>query len=233
MKADEPADKINQRLITSLLAAGLALLLSLAVLRLPEGTGLSGAVLDSLEQSGVDSTVTAVLLNFRGYDTLLEVCVLLLAPLGVLTLTGGRNTAPVHAHDPVLSEVSRVLVPLMVLVSGYLLYAGSHAPGGAFQAGAVLGSAIVLSRLAGLAHFERYNSSFLVASMLGFASFLSIAVIPLAAGRNFIEYSHKSAHILILAIEAALTISIAIILYTLFYEGSAIPPRSHPGGRAD
>ena len=37
--------------------------------------------------SGVDNPVTAVLLNFRGYDTLLEIGVLLLAAVGVLSVS--------------------------------------------------------------------------------------------------------------------------------------------------
>ncbi|MGD9289220.1 MAG: hypothetical protein PVG74_16510, partial [Desulfobacterales bacterium] len=36
--------------------------------------------------SGVENPVTAVLLNFRGYDTLLEIGVLLLAAVGVLSV---------------------------------------------------------------------------------------------------------------------------------------------------
>ncbi|MCC6543461.1 MAG: sodium:proton antiporter [Nitrospirae bacterium] len=231
MKADEPAEKITQRILTAFFAAGLALVLAMAVTDLPEGVGLSGDAQESLKQSGVENSVTAVLLNFRGYDTLLEICVLLLSVLGVMTLTNGRIRRPEYSIDPLLHVLARVLVPLMVLVSGYLLYEGSYAPGGAFQAGAVLGSAIVLSRLAGLAAVEKFNRAFLVAAMLGFAVFLIIAVIPLAYGRNFIEYPPEYAGILIFTIEASLTISIAIILYSLFSGGSAIPSRSHPGGR--
>lgn len=231
MNAEEPAEKKAYRLVTAFFAAGLAMALSMAVIGLPQGAGLSAAVRGSLDQSGVVNPVTAVLLNFRSYDTLLEVCVLLLALLGVLTLTGSRKAMPVQAHDPALSGLVRLLVPLMALVSGYLLYEGAHAPGGAFQAGALLGSAIVLSRLAGLAPSEKYNRVFLIAAMLGFAAFLLIAAAPFAAGRNFIEYHPEYAQIFIFTIEAALTISIALILYMLFSEASATDPRDISGGK--
>ena len=47
---------------------------------------LADDVLANLQVSGVSNPVTAVLLNFRAYDTLLELAVLLAAVLGILAL---------------------------------------------------------------------------------------------------------------------------------------------------
>ena len=44
-------------------------------------------VASNMAVSGVENPVTAVLLNFRGYDTLLEIGVLLLAALSVLSVS--------------------------------------------------------------------------------------------------------------------------------------------------
>ena len=67
-------------LLVRLLAAALSLavggLVAWAVLGLPESAGLREAVTAQMDRSGVSHPVTAVLLNFRGYDTLLEVAVL-------------------------------------------------------------------------------------------------------------------------------------------------------------
>ena len=60
----------------------------------PDAAGLSAQVAANLQTSGVSNPVTAVLLNFRGYDTLLEMVVLLLALLGVWSLEG----RPAHAR---------------------------------------------------------------------------------------------------------------------------------------
>ena len=105
-------------------------------------------VTDQMEVSGVSNPVTAVLLNFRGYDTLLEMVVLLLALLGVWTV-GGKALRRQAAPGPVLDTLARLLVPVLLLVAAYLLWVGAHAPGGAFQAGSVLGAAGVLLLLAG------------------------------------------------------------------------------------
>jgi hypothetical protein len=84
--------------------------------------------------------VTAVLLNFRGYDTLLEIAVLTSALVGVWALGPApriKETTP----SPVLLGMNSVLIPLAPMICAYLLWAGARAPGGAFQAGAVLAAA--------------------------------------------------------------------------------------------
>jgi multisubunit Na+/H+ antiporter MnhB subunit len=50
---------------------------------------------------------------------------------------------------PIVGALLAALVPLSVLVAGYLLHAGGNAPGGAFQGGAVLAAAGVLLVLTG------------------------------------------------------------------------------------
>ena len=100
-----------------------------------------------LPNSGVTNPVTAVLLNFRAYDTLLELAVLLAAALGILAM--GPARPPYRTAGPLLKGLIRWLVPLLILTAGYLLWAGAHAPGGAFQAGALLAAAAVMLRLGG------------------------------------------------------------------------------------
>ena len=79
-------------LVTATLLAG-AVALSILVVGLPTA-GLGEQVAARMPESGVRSPVTAVLLNFRGYDTFLEMLVLLLAVLGV------RSAAPLPASAP-------------------------------------------------------------------------------------------------------------------------------------
>lgn len=201
------------------LCGGLTLALGWTVLALPEPTvRLPEQVAANLAGSGVAHPVTAVLLNFRGYDTLLEVAVLLLALLGVFALA--RHAGP-HAHrpvpgHPVLQTLARLLAPLMLLVAGYLLWAGAHAPGGAFQAGAVLAAAGVLLRLAGLLPAWALPGRLLRAGLaLGLLVFLAVAAAPLLQG-SLLQYPPATAGRLILLIEAALTLSIGLTLAGLY-----------------
>jgi len=209
------------RLAAGALCAGLGALLVRAILAIPEDhPGLAPAVAESLAYSGVKNAVTAVLLNFRAYDTLLEIAVLVLATIGVLSIAGShpRAWAPVAEEaDPVLSTLARLLAPFMVLVSGYLLWAGEHAPGGAFQAGAVLGAAGVLLALAGYARpawVTRFGLRVVIS--VGFIVFLAVAVGVMLLGGALLEYPRDYAKVLVLIVETWLTVSIGAILVSLF-----------------
>ena len=206
------------RVSVLLLAALFAATLIAALLDLPApAVDLPAAVAANLAQSGVAHPVTAVLLNFRGYDTLLEVAVLLLALLGILAIADEEEKAPpVAPGEPVLQTLARLAVPLMILTAGYLLWAGAHRPGGAFQAGAVLAAAAVLLKLARLLPaWTRPGLLLRVGLAGGFFIFLAVAVALLAEGK-LLQYPPSWAGSLILLIEAGLTLSLGLILAGLF-----------------
>jgi multisubunit Na+/H+ antiporter MnhB subunit len=224
-----PKAHLIARVLVGIMSAGIFLVLAWGVLAIPETEpGLAPLVQENLSSSGVKSAVTAVLLNFRGYDTLLEIAVLMLATIGVLSLRSDSSGiwAPLaSAADPVLSGMTRLLVPLMVLTSGYLLWAGEHAPGGAFQAGAILGAAGVLLALSGYARPGWVSRVALrVGIATGFIVFLLIALLPLLGGGMLLEYPDGIEKPLMLVIESWLTFSIGVILVSLFIT-SATPER--------
>lgn len=224
-----PRGNQSGRLVLLVLCAALFAFLVRGVLGIPETeAGLAPVVQARLAESGVSNPVTAVLLNFRGYDTLLEIAVLMLATIGVLSLrteTSGIWAPLAPVADPVLSSMTRFLVPLMILVAGYLLWAGEHAPGGAFQAGAVLGAAGVLLALSGYTRpgwVTRVALRFAIA--VGFLVFLVVALAPLLSGDAMLRYPPAWAKVLMLVVEGWLTASIGVILISLFI-ASATPSR--------
>lgn len=216
----------GRTLLAATLALLVALLLGAAVLQIPDAPARLGPVVSAaLHESGVTQPVTAVLLNFRGYDTWLELGVLLLAVIALLALRGTSHLQDVRplTADPLLGGLASVLVPLMVLAGGYLLWLGTHAAGGAFQAGAMLAGAGVLLRLAGHRTVEQATSRLLhVAIMCGFAAFLLTALILLASGYALLEYPAGRARTLIVLIETAAAVSIGCTLATLVT--GATPP---------
>lgn len=185
----------------------------------PYAAGLSTEVAANLEISGASNPVTAVLLNFRGYDTLLEIVVLLLALLGVWSL----NSAGLdHKAAPgiVLDTLARLLTPIFILVAAYLLWVGAHAPGGAFQAGAILGAAGVLLLLAGWRPPAALMALPLrLVLVIGPAIFVIVAVLTLLIKGQMLEYPPAQAGALILILETAATVSIAVTLAALFLGG--------------
>ncbi len=204
-----------------LAAAGVTGALMWAFLGLPQPAGLGAEVAAALPRAGVENPVTAVLLNFRGWDTLLESVVLLAALVGVWALTadddwGARAGVAQHAAPGgVLEGFGRVLPPLGLMVGVYLVWAGAAGPGGAFQGGTVLAAVALLLAMAGLAPAPRVGAPALrLALVAGPAVFLGVGVAGLAWG-GFLRLPPDIAKPLILTIEAALTLSIAVTLALL------------------
>lgn len=193
----------------------------------PPAVDLAHQVTERLEIGGASHPVTAVLLNFRGYDTLLEIGVLLVALIAVIGVSHERGTRPHRPGLPLLQMLARLLAPLMVLVAGYLLWAGAHRPGGAFQAGAVLAAAGVLLHLARMLPAWKAPGPVLRAGLTaGFLIFLGVAAALLANG-VLLKYPPASAKMLILLIESGLALSLGLVLTGLFLELSQEeePPR--------
>lgn len=211
---------MRRKLTAALLCLLTGLALGWALIDRPEPVAdLPRQTAAALPSSGVDHAVTAVLLDWRSFDTLLEVMVLLVAVLVALALREAQPDSPdrMGLANPLLRGVMSWLLPLMLLVAGYLLWAGADRPGGAFQAGAVLAAAGVLLRLAGvsLPGFER--PWLLRAGLaLGGAVFLTAGTLVLFAGRPFLAWPESAAGALILLVEIALTISIGLALLSLF-----------------
>ena len=203
------------------LLTALAGALGYAVLSLPErADGLAGTVAGQMDNSGVAHPVTAVLLNFRGYDTLLEMAVLLLVLIGVWSFASESNkhAVPASPAGPVLIALFRLLIPVMILVAGYLLWVGAHAPGGAFQAGSVLAAAGVLMLLCGK-RLEGVLAGWplRLGLVLGTAMFVAVGAAVMFGGAHLLQYPLEWAGGLILLIEAAATLSIGITLTALFF----------------
>ncbi|MGF1562912.1 MAG: MnhB domain-containing protein [Geminicoccaceae bacterium] len=215
--------------LTTTASLALAGLLIVAVLEAgPKADGLGAAVQAELAQSGVSNPVTAVLLNFRAYDTMLELLVMLLALIGTSAIVRPLPAMQPLA-SPVLPMLLRLITPVIVPFAFYVLWIGAKAPGGAFQAGAVLaGIGIMAAVIARDVFTGGLPLIWLrVLAALGVAVFLGIGLAVIAQTGSFLTYPVAEAKRLIMAIELAATLSICITLMLLFKGGLGGPE----GGR--
>lgn len=219
---DEPGQGPGIRLAAAAGCGAITVLLALAVLSLPDDiNGVGPLVADRLTESGVENPVTAVLLNFRGYDTLLESVVLLIALIAVWSLTpadvwgGVPGLAQRARADGVLATFGRLLPPVGLVIAVYLIWAGSYQPGGAFQAGTVLAAVWLLVVMAGHYDEPSVSSPLLRAALVaGPVLFVLVASMGMGFGALF-AYPPGWPKPFILAIEYALTLSIAATLALL------------------
>lgn len=192
---------------------------SAALLSLPESKGLGPRVEAGLEASGVANPVTAVLLNFRAYDTLLEIAVMVLALIAVWRIRPGRVVGPgaSRLESTMLDGLVRFFLPAVVVTGGYLLWRGADEPGGAFQAGAVLAGGGVIALVAGVprpAWLSAVAARWL--AVIGLAVFGGVGAAVMIPGGELLEFPDGWSKQLILVIETAATVSVASILIALF-----------------
>lgn len=216
-EAEPPIAGIN--LPVALVCAGLTGALAWAWFALPvpdrPGPELAGA----LPRAGAENPVTAVLLNFRAWDTLLESIVLLTALIGLWML--GRDEdwhqrlgLPQHTRPGgVMASFGRVLPPIGFLVGVYLVYVGADQPGGAFQGGTVLAAIGLVAALAGLIRPPRIADwQWRAGLVFGPLVFLIAGLAGAVLGTGFLTLPAPVAGNVIFAIEIALAVSIAVTL---------------------
>lgn len=224
----------GRRIAAAVLSLGLAVVLGAAALDVGDHPGpLAGEATSRAAETGASNPVTAVLLGFRAYDTWLEVAVVLAGVVGVLAVarTGDVTGRPPRAADPVLAWMAALVVPAGVLAGGFFLWLGTSEPGGAFQAGSVLGASALLLWLAGRRSLTAVRARVLAPLMAaGTAAFLLAGAAPLIAGRALLDIPEGLATEVLIAVEAAVAVAVAValpvaVLAARAPEGPTAPPR--------
>ncbi len=163
MPSHTPAESSSLRGLRDFIVAvgcgGVVALLTYAVLTRPLQS-ISGFFLDnSVSGGGGTNVVNVILVDFRGFDTLGEISVLAIAAVGIFALLEGLRLYQPQAdsaghhwasdrHPLFLSTLSRVLLPLALLVSVFIFLRGHNLPGGGFIAGLITAVALILQYVA-------------------------------------------------------------------------------------
>ena len=157
---------------------------------------VSGHYLEnSAAETGAANVVTSVVVTYRGLDTLGEVTILFAAAavVGLLIQTGKNENRVRREGSELLKTASSLLFPLIFLFGVYVFINGHLTPGGGFQGGAIIASAVVLTVLANpnrnaghhvLSVIESLSGVFYVAvgaagAILAVNGFLDNSILPL------------------------------------------------------
>ena len=158
-RAESGPLRCGRDLLLALTIGGGTGLLTWAVLTRPYA-GIADYFLEnSLPGGGGANVVNVILVDFRGFDTLGEITVLAIAAVGIFALLDNLCLAPgtLHGIRPrrgaerqslVLTQISRFILPLALMVSIYLFLRGHNAPGGGFIAGLITAIALILQYMA-------------------------------------------------------------------------------------
>ncbi|VFM94858.1 MAG: multicomponent Na+:H+ antiporter subunit B [Candidatus Kentron sp. G] len=141
---------------------------------------------------GAANIVTAIIVTYRGLDTLGEVTVLFLAAAIVgLVLSQGRKRTQAQQRElpssgELLTNGSHFIVPLIVLLGTYVFMNGHLTPGGGFQGGAIVASAILLMLLTDPLHRFSHRLIATVESISGLV-FVTLGVFGIFFAGGFLD----------------------------------------------
>jgi len=156
----------------------------------------------SVPERHVTDVVTAVNFDYRGFDTLGEEFIFFASVLGVvLILRDQTDESAGHVEDfatgravPPTSDAVRVLglglTPLTVLFGIDVVTHGQLTPGGGFQGGVVLATAVLLIYLAGEydeLHVLYRETTLERAEALGGAAYVALGFVGLVAGGAYMQ----------------------------------------------
>ncbi len=129
-----------------------------------DGSSLSTYYLEnSVSGGGGTNVVNVILVDFRGFDTFGEISVLGIAALAIYALLDGALHGRVgrrlgawlpdlpksaDRHPMMMVVVTRVLLPLALLVGAYIFLRGHNQPGGGFIAALVVSIALIIQYMA-------------------------------------------------------------------------------------
>lgn len=172
---------------------------------------------ERLDESGIEAAVTAVLLNFRGYDTLLEIVVLYLGWMCVSVLSKDPHTEFLYRIPAsfMRARLALVVVPVS-LFAFYILFQGFTSHGGAFHAGAMLAGAAMLLVVSEQNVQHRWLQRIAPLLWLGFGVFIALGISGHLVEGTFLNYPKSMQSDLIFFLELVLTFSIGVLLFKTF-----------------
>jgi multicomponent Na+:H+ antiporter subunit B len=180
-----------RRLSSALFLLGLGLLVAAIFQTIEFGNvaPIAGQAINAVaaQQVGAANFVTAVVLGYRGFDTLLELTILFTAATaGGLVLGKPRAGA---SHDPdsgfILRAGADLFFPLLLVVGLYIILHGHLTPGGGFQGGVILASAFFIPILARPGTTMDHRLVSIIEGLAG-ASFILIGLLAMLDGKEFL-----------------------------------------------
>ena len=166
-----------------------------------EGQVSSFYIERTVNETKVPNMVTAVLADFRGYDTMFETVVIFIAGIGIIAVLRNFGDGAAHVPDPpepdegsdlIVRSTCRLVVPLIQLFALYVVAHGHHSPGGGFQGGVMLGASYILLALAcGLPAAKRRmgERKAIMLAASGIIIYAGWGVACMFCGGNFLDYA--------------------------------------------
>jgi len=209
----------------------------------PESPASAGEVsqhyiLKTFEETAVPNMVTAVLADYRGYDTLFETVVIFTAGIAIIAILRTRESEgaaePTHqskadGEDLIVTTACRIVIPVIQLFALYVIAHGHHSPGGGFQGGVIFGASLIMlaiSRNLRTALGRMPEKRMIALAVFGVLLYAGFGVACLLLGGNFLDYGvlaewFKSSEEMarsysMLGVEIGVAFTVATIMFAIY-----------------
>lgn len=147
---------------------------------------------NTVEKLSVANVVTAIVVNYRGFDTLGEVTVLFLAAAGLGSILYRRKEEGEHDvmvlknSSQLLRTGAKLIFPAILVLGAYVFIHGHLTPGGGFQGGAIIATGFLLMFLAYKDYHVSHNALMWFESLAG-VLFVSVGIWGLISDGSFLQ----------------------------------------------
>ncbi len=162
-------------------------------------------VTQTFPESSVPNMVTAVLADYRGYDTMFETVVIFVAGIAIISilrrkpsdrLKDKETSTNAKKPDLIIDTTCRLMIPIIQLFALYVVAHGHHSPGGGFQGGVIFGASFILLALSrDLQAAQKWvpEKRILNLAGIGILIYSGFGFVCMLLGSNFLDYSilHK------------------------------------------
>ncbi len=143
-----------------------------------------------VEETGAINIVTAILFDYRGFDTLGEATVIFIAASTISFLVSRRRIFISHNNfSPLVHQSVSLVLPFLYVLGIYLIFYGHLSPGGGFAGGVVLATIFILLTVSfGLRH-TREEEAMQTRSLVentGALGFVGIGLLGVVVGSSFL-----------------------------------------------
>ena len=195
-------------------------------------------VTETFHETAVPNMVTAVLADYRGYDTMFETVVIFTAGIAIISiLRVFRSDDPVASGqtvyekrpDLIVDTTCRLMIPIIQLFALYVIAHGHHSPGGGFQGGVIFGASFILIALSrDLQAAQKWVPENRVLNLagIGILIYAGFGLVAMFLGQNFLDYAilHKvmpatpieARYHSMLGVEIGVAFTVTAIMYSIY-----------------
>ena len=177
-------------------------------------------------ETGAENVIAGMILNYRGFDTFGESCVLFLAVCCVMQLlwatddkikAEGEKSKREAKSDLILSTCGKLIIPFVLVFGVCILFNGHISPGGGFSGGSVLGASVILFAVTyGSKATSRFftKTVFNIIRISGLMVYAVMFGVYIYQGANGIE--SDLAHYIVLVIDLAVGLVVMSTMYGFY-----------------